>query len=126
VPTSHPALPYGLHLDINEILQHLRWMFKKAKLGQDMFLIGPPSPLKRWLAYRFCEIARRECEYLALTRDTSESDLKQRREIRHGSIVYIDQAAVRAAIHGRVLILEGIHAHTKAILVYVTIFLCRY
>ena len=31
---------------------------------QDMFLLGAPSPLHRWLAFRFCELARRECEYV--------------------------------------------------------------
>ena len=37
--------------------EHLRWMIQKDALGQDMFLLGPHSPLRRWLAYRFCEIA---------------------------------------------------------------------
>jgi len=34
--------------------------------------------------------------------------LKQRREIESGTAFYIDQSAVRAARHGRVLVLEGI------------------
>ena len=53
-------------------------------------------------------MAGREVEYLSLTRDTTESDLKQRREIVTGQAIYIDQPPVRAAIHGRVLILDGI------------------
>lgn len=32
-------------------------------------------------------------EYIALSRDTTETDLKQRREIRAGTAFYIDQAS---------------------------------
>ena len=61
---------------------HMRWMVQKDALNQDMFLIGTHSPLRRWLAFRFCEVTNRECEYVALTSDTSEADLKARRELR--------------------------------------------
>ena len=44
---------------------------------------------------------------MALSRDTSESDLKQRREIIGKSAIYVDQPPVRAALNGRVLIIEG-------------------
>lgn len=88
-------------------LRHLRWMMQKDLLGQDMFLIGPPGPERRRLALAFCEMLGRDVEYLALSRDTTEADLKQRKEIRHGSSVFFHQCAVRAALHGRVLILEG-------------------
>ena len=57
-----------------------------------------PGPLRRTLAMRFCQLTRREVEYLALSRDTTESDLKQRREIRNGTAYYEDQCAVAAAI----------------------------
>src|SRR4051794_21269724 len=79
----------GLFLEQPEILQHMKWMFQKALLRQDMFLIGyvinvglvmrqqrPPGPLRRWLALYYCSLARREVEYLSLSRDTSESDIK--------------------------------------------------
>jgi len=32
-----------------QVLQHLRWMMQKDLLGADMFLLGAPSPVKRWL-----------------------------------------------------------------------------
>ena len=35
--------------------------------------------------------------YVSLSRDTTESDLKQRREIVEGTAFYCDQAAVQAA-----------------------------
>lgn len=40
VPSLKPSLPYGIQLDVPEVLRHLRWMFQKAKLLQDMFLLG--------------------------------------------------------------------------------------
>jgi MoxR-like ATPase len=92
-------------------------MQQKDQLRQDMFLIGATGALRRWLALHWCAINGRAVEYLALTRDTTESDIKQRREIRHGGTsVYEDQAAVRAALHGRVLILEGIEKCERNVL----------
>lgn len=47
--------------------------------------------------YHFCfaslwkELTKRELEYVSLSRDTTESDLKQRREIENGTASYIDQ-----------------------------------
>lgn len=40
-------------------------------------MLGGPSPVRRWLAMAYCELGGREVEYLALSRDTTESDLKQ-------------------------------------------------
>ncbi|CAK4831793.1 unnamed protein product [Aphanomyces euteiches] len=70
-------------------------------------LHSPPGPARRRLALQFCEIMNREVEYIALSQDTTESDLKQRREILGGAAVFADQAPVRAAVHGRILILDG-------------------
>lgn len=39
------------------------------------------------------ELTKREVEYVALSRDTTETDLKQRREIRSGTAFYIDQVS---------------------------------
>jgi len=91
-------------------------MMQKALLRQDMFLLGPPGPLLRHTVFRFCELLRREVEYVGITRDTGEADLKQRCEICSGSVKYVDQAPVRAAIHGRVLVLEGIEKAERNVL----------
>jgi AAA domain (dynein-related subfamily) len=91
-----------------DILAHLRWMMQKGNLAQDMFLTGFPGPLRRQLALKYAQLSQREVEYVALSVDVTESDLKQRREIKGGTSVYIDQACIRAAIHGRLLILDGI------------------
>ena len=61
------------------------------QLGQDMFLVGPPGPLRRNLALSFCELTGKEVECVSLSRDTTETDLKQRREIVGGTVHYLDQ-----------------------------------
>uniref|UniRef100_A0A3B3RZN2 von Willebrand factor A domain-containing protein 8 n=1 Tax=Paramormyrops kingsleyae TaxID=1676925 RepID=A0A3B3RZN2_9TELE len=102
------------------VVQHLRWIMQKDLLGQDVFLIGPPGPLRRSIAMQYLELTKREVEYVALSRDTTETDLKQRREIRAGTAFYIDQAsrrcAVRAATQGRILILEGLEKAERNVL----------
>lgn len=37
------------------------------------------------------ELTQKEAEYVSLSRDTTETDLKQRREITSGSAIHIDQ-----------------------------------
>lgn len=44
---------------------------------------------------------------MCISRDTTESDLKQRRELVRGTATFVDQAPVRAALEGRILILDG-------------------
>lgn len=97
-------------------LHHLRWMLQKDLLGQDIFLLGPPGPSRRLLALQYLELTKRELEYVALSRDTTEADLKQRREIIGGTAQYFDQSAVRAATEGRVLVLEGIEKAERNVL----------
>ncbi|XP_009074854.1 PREDICTED: von Willebrand factor A domain-containing protein 8-like, partial [Acanthisitta chloris] len=98
------------------IVHHLRWIMQKDLLGQDVFLIGPPGPLRRSIAMQYLELTKREVEYIALSRDTTETDLKQRREIRDGSAFYLDQCAVRAATEGRILVLEGLEKAERNVL----------
>lgn len=97
-------------------LHHLRWMLQKDLLGQDMFLIGRPGPLRRTICMQYLQLTQRELEYVSLSRDTTESDLKQRREILNGTARYFDQCAVSAAIHGRVLVIEGIEKAERNVL----------
>ncbi|KAG7255150.1 hypothetical protein CRUP_037222 [Coryphaenoides rupestris] len=89
---------------------------QKDLLGQDVFLIGPPGPLRRSIAMQYLQLTKREVEYVSLSRDTTEADLKQRREIRSGTAFYIDQCAVRAATEGRILILEGLEKAERNVL----------
>lgn len=75
-------------------------MLQKDVLGQDMFLLGPPGPKRRHLAMQYLELTNREHEYVALNRDTTESDLKQRREIVAGTATYFDQVQIIYSILG--------------------------
>ena len=52
---------------------------------------------------------------MSITQDTTEADLKQRRELVHRGgenqnldMAFIDQPPVSAAVHGRYLILDGL------------------
>ncbi|KAJ6661690.1 hypothetical protein lerEdw1_013212 [Lerista edwardsae] len=98
------------------VIHHLRWIMQKDLLGQDVFLIGPPGPFRRSVAMQYLELTKQEVEYIALSRDTTETDLKQRREIRSGTAYYVDQCAVRAATEGRTLILEGLEKAERNVL----------
>ncbi|XP_055954220.1 von Willebrand factor A domain-containing protein 8-like [Argiope bruennichi] len=98
------------------LIQHLQWILKKDLLGQDMFLIGLPGPFRGRVILSYLEMMQREAEYVVLTRDTTENDLKQRREIFDGTAHYVDQSAVKAAIEGRFLILDGVEKVERNVL----------
>nr|CAJ2467816.1 unnamed protein product [Leishmania braziliensis] len=87
---------------------YLRWIAQKEQLGQDMCLIGDPGPAMRWLVMLYSHLTRREIRVVYLNSDITESDLKQRREIRNGNLIYDDQSAVSAAVEGQLLVLEGL------------------
>lgn len=91
----------------------LKWA--KCIILIDNFWSVKISGLK-WFIHPFQELTKREIEYIALSRDTTESDLKQRREISSGTAYYVDQCAVRAATKGRVLLLEGIEKAERNVL----------
>jgi hypothetical protein len=70
--------------------RHLKWLMQKDLLGQDVFIIGVPGANRLSLILSYCELINREVEYLPLTRDTTENDIKQRRELHSGSAFYAD------------------------------------
>ncbi|XP_033322690.2 von Willebrand factor A domain-containing protein c12.2 [Megalopta genalis] len=107
---------YLLKTTTQESLRHLKWMLQKDTLSQDIFLMGGPGTRRRELALAFLELTDHEVEFIALSRDTTEADLKQRREIKSGTAYYHDQSAVRAATNGRVLIIEGVEKAERNVL----------
>ncbi|CAJ1380979.1 unnamed protein product [Effrenium voratum] len=115
-----PVVPpvRGAQLPADESL--FMWMSQKFHLGQDpgsdMFLLGDPGPHLRAMALHFAAAMGREVEYIGITRDTTEADLKQRREILEGQLVFFNAPAVEAALHGRVLILEGMQKAERNVL----------
>ncbi|KAH8060146.1 ATPase [Aureococcus anophagefferens] len=92
----------------------MRWLHQKLALKQDAFLLGTRAP--RQCVLQFCAALGLEVSYVGVTRDTTEADLKQRREIRDGGVFFADQAPVEAAVHGRVLVLEGVEKAERNVL----------
>lgn len=88
----------------------LQWMARQFALRKDMYLLGTSAAEKRALIHAFAALVGLEVETLHLSRDTSEADLKQRRELvaSGASSTWADQAAIRAALHGRLLVLDGV------------------
>ncbi|KAJ3336274.1 von Willebrand factor A domain-containing protein 8 [Gonapodya sp. JEL0774] len=115
-PELVPDYLQPLYESSQEILRHLRWIMQKDVLGQDIFLLGPPGSFRRSLAIRYASLTRREIEYVPLSKDVTDGDLKQRREIAGGTAYYLDQACVRAATEGRILILDGIEKAERNVL----------
>ncbi|KAI8983752.1 AAA domain-containing protein [Pilobolus umbonatus] len=115
-PELVPEVQGPFYEGSQDILRHLRWIMQKDKLGQDIFLLGPPGPLRRNLVMKYAEMTQREIEYVALSKDVTDADLKQRRELINSTSFYVDQAAVRAAIHGRILVLDGIEKAERNVL----------
>ncbi|KIH48581.1 ATPase family protein, partial [Ancylostoma duodenale] len=117
-PELVPARLTGpaLHPSSNEVLAHLKWLLQKEILGQDVFLMGVPGSLRSDIVLQYLELCNREYEYLAVTRDTTEADIKQRREIRGGTAFYSDLCAVRAALYGRVLVIDGVEKAERNVL----------
>ncbi|XP_028966962.1 von Willebrand factor A domain-containing protein 8 [Galendromus occidentalis] len=94
----------------------LRWLLQKDHLGQDVFLLAPPGSERRRLVFKYLEFTGREVEYVALSADTTDSDLKQYRELSGNQAGWRDQAAVRAATEGRVLVLDGVERAERNLL----------
>ena len=105
------------------LLKHLQWMMTKDCLQQDMMLIGPPGAgelFRRRLALAYAELTQKPVEHLIITADMTESDFKQRRELvqQDGAttVQFVDQAPVRAAKNGRILVLDGIEKASRNVL----------
>lgn len=112
------------------VLRHLQWMMAKDVLGQDMLLVGPPgagAAYRRRLVMAYAELVQKPVEILTLGSDLTESDLKQRRELvlspssamdgqQQTAVEFRDQAPVRAAKHGRLLVLDGLERAERNVL----------
>ena len=94
--------------DHSSALATVQWLMKKSALKQDAILLGSHPAYMRSLVFRWAAELEREVECISITRDTTESDLKQRRELTGGSVLYVNQPVVEAALHGRVLVIEGL------------------
>ncbi|CAM4751562.1 unnamed protein product [Rotaria magnacalcarata] len=111
-----PIFYYEKNLFPPPFVRHLEWLMKKDKLGQDALFVGPPGPIRRRLVLAYLELTGKPYQYLQLTRDTTDSDIKQRREIQNKTALFINQAAVNAAIHGHTLVLDGLEKTERNVL----------
>lgn len=115
LPVTRPIQPERLPsvrllLDTADplVAEHLEWLAKKWRLGQDVFLLSPPGPYARRLALTFAALLQLPYELVSLHRDVGEADLLQTRNLEGGrSLVYHDGPVVRAMTQGSLLILEG-------------------
>ena len=74
------------------------------------------SIIRRHLLLLYASLLGREIEYVSITKDTSEADLKQRKEVTNNGTRYVNQAPVRAALNGRLLILDGLEKAERNVL----------
>ena len=73
--------------------------------------------MARWLVHLYAELNKREVETLLITRDTTDTDLLQRRELSRGTVSFADGPVVTAALHGKILILDGMERAERNVLV---------
>lgn len=87
-------------------------------LEQDFLLIGTErlARERRYLLLLYASLTGREVEWISISKDTSEADLKQRKEVSMNGTLYVDQAPVRAAINGRLLVLDGLEKAERNVL----------
>lgn len=124
IPVTRPAAPERLPsprllLDTTDplVAEHLEWLAKKWRLGQDVFLLSPPGPYARRLALTFAALLQLPYELVSLHRDVGEADLLQTRNLEGGrSLVYHNGPVVRAMTEGALLILEGTQRAERNIL----------
>jgi hypothetical protein len=113
---ANAAVQTPLELSSQSSLGTLRWMSMNLHIGQDMLLLADPGARPRRLVHWLCALLGRELEGVAITRDTTESDLKQRREMRSGTVLHEPAPPLRAALYGRILLLEGVEKAERNVL----------
>jgi von Willebrand factor A domain-containing protein 8 len=97
---------------------HLRWMLQKDALQQHTILMssgGAGAVRCRRLAMAYAELVQRPIELIHISPDTTVNDILQRPTLKQDhnryptNVDWEDQGAVRAALQGHILILDGLH-----------------
>ena len=65
----------------------------------------------------YAELNDREIDSVLITRDTTDSDLLQRRELSKGNVRFIDGPVVNAALAGKLFVLDGMERAERNVLV---------
>jgi MoxR-like ATPase len=105
---KEPALvPSIVFFNIPQHMLHLQDLMKDWICQEKyLLLIGTQGVGKNKLADRMMELLRLEREYMQLHRDTSIAQLTTMPSMENGKVIYVDSPLVRAAIHGRILLLD--------------------
>ncbi|CAE7247024.1 unnamed protein product [Symbiodinium microadriaticum] len=115
-----PLVPCGFLAQLPLALRPaLKWLAQKDSLAQDMLLLTSPAERTRarLLALAYAELVNAEVEYVGISADTTEADLKQRREILSGgSVAFSDSPPVKAALEGSILVLDGLERAERNVL----------
>lgn len=64
----------------------------------------------------YAELNSREIDSVLITRDTTDADLLQRRELSRGNVRFIDGPVVNAALAGRLFVLDGMERAERNVL----------
>lgn len=96
----------------------LRWLAQRDALGQDALLVVSPGERSRarHVALAFAEAANAEAYYVGVSADTTESELRQRRELSGRGSYFSDAPPVVAAVRGGVLVLDGLERAERNVL----------
>eukprot|EP00439_Symbiodinium_sp_Y106_P018819 s5098_g2.t1 len=115
-----PLVPCGFLAQLPLALRPaLKWLAQKDSLAQDMLLLTSPAERTRarLLALAYAELVNAQLEYVGISADTTEADLKQRREILSGgSVAFSDSPPVKAALEGSILVLDGLERAERNVL----------
>lgn len=81
-------------------------------------LLSSPSERSRarHLALAYAELVNSRLDYVAISADTTEADLKQRRELVPQGVSFSDGAVVSAATQGGLLLLDGLERAERNVL----------
>jgi MoxR-like ATPase len=112
-PVSRPAnpelVPAPLFYDIAHHRRALRDLLEDiASQERHLLLIGNQGVGKNKLCDRLMQLLRREREYVQLHRDSTVGSLTLAPSLVGGVVVWEDSPLVRAALHGRALVLDEV------------------
>ena len=105
-PGDARLVPSPAFVAIEDHVTLLRDMLSDWSLGQHLLLLGRQGVGKNKLTDKMLQLLNAEREYVQLHRDTTVGSLTYAPVLEAGVIRYEDSALVRAARHGRVLVVD--------------------
>ena len=81
-------------------------MFVDFELGEHLLLMGNQGVGKNKITDFFLQTLHLPREYMQLHRDSTAQTLVQQTSVRSGNLVYDDSPLVRAALYGRIAVID--------------------